>query len=203
MIPEPIQRFIELFSKLPSLGPRQATRLAFLIAGKGKAEIRELAAALASLGALTSCAECFARYTPHTSHAAQNLCSICNTSDRAQNVVAIIERDTDRIAMEGTKKFRGRYLVIGEIGRAGILSPDQKMRIQHLKNSLVKRFGKAEEIILALNPSSIGDLQAESIAKELTGSASRVTRLGRGLPSGGEIEFADEDTLGGAIENRR
>ena len=202
MIPEPIRRFAQFFSGLPSLGPRQATRLAFHIAGKGKAEIRELAETLASLGDLKSCADCFAHYAPRESRTG-NLCNVCGSQDRSQNVIAVVERETDRIAMEATGKFRGRYLVVGEIGRAGVLSPDQKLRIQHLKASTVKRFGKAEEIILALSPSAVGDLQAELLMRELSGIASRITRLGRGLPSGGEIEFADEDTLGGALEHRR
>lgn len=204
MTPEPIRRFADLFSRLPSLGPRQATRLAYFIASKGKAEIKELAESLAHLGEMKSCPECFARFTAReTSEGTGTLCGICSSKERAHDVIAIVERDTDRLALEATKKFSGRYIVLGEMGRAGALTADQKLRLEYLKSLITKRSGKAKEIILAISPTSLSEIQAEPIVRELTNITERITKLGRGLPSGGEIEFADEDTLGGALESRR
>lgn len=118
-------------------------------------------------------------------------------------MIAIVEKETDLMSIEKAKKFLGRYLVLGDIGKDGILDPEQKLRLNHLKATVQKNFGQAEEIILALNPTTLGDIEASLLAQELKPIAKKVTRLGRGLPTGGEIEFADEDTLGGALENRK
>ncbi len=204
MLPGPIKKFADLFSSLPSLGPRQATRLAFYIASRGRAEIADLASALAGLEELRVCAECFRRFDRgETPSAEKNLCRICGGKDRNHAVVAIVEKETDLISLEKAKKFPGRYFVIGEIARDRVLTPEQKLRIAHLKSSIAKRLGKADEVILALNPSTLGDLGTDLLLAELKPFAKKVTRLGRGIPTGGEIEFADEDTLGGALENRR
>lgn len=202
MVPDPIKKFAELFSALPSLGPRQATRLAFYLASRGKAEIAELTNALARLAGLETCAECFAHYTPHEKSHGQ-LCRICSSPARNQGTIAIVEKETDLASIENTKKFPGRYLVLGEIARDGVLETEQKLRLAHFKRSIGKRLGQAEEIILALSPTTLGDIEAGLIVAELKPIAKKITRLGRGLPTGGEIEFADEDTLGGALENRR
>jgi len=131
-----------------------------------------------------------------------NLCDICANSSRRKDIIAIVEKETDLISLERTKKFKGVYLIFGEISKAGVIESIQKLRLNHLK-SLIKQSGsKAEEIILALNPTTYGDLNASIIAKELTPFAKKISRLGRGIPTGGEIEFADDQTLGDALERR-
>ena len=115
----------------------------------------------------------------------------------------IVEKETDIISLERPRKFNGRYLILGELNKAGILESGQKLRLNNLKTFISKELGgQAEEIIIATNPTTYGDLSASIITKELAGFAKKITRLGRGIPTGGEIEFADEDTLGAALERR-
>jgi recombination protein RecR len=198
MLPEPIKKFVDVFSKLPSIGPRQATRLAFYIAGLGKGKVKEIADAVSGLNNLATCARCFRTHTGRG-----KLCSICSDPTRAENVIAIIERETDLLSLEKTKKFHGWYLILGELHKTGELEPEQKLRLASLKTFIQKELnGKAEEVILAINPTVYGDLNASLIKKELEGLAEKITRLGRGIPTGGEIEFSDEDTLGEALERR-
>ncbi len=202
MLPEPIKKFIEIFADLPGIGVRQATRLAFKLINSGKNKIDETAEAVSDLKYLKICSQCFFVYA-----GPNNLCDICRDKNRLQSIIAIIEKETDLISLERTKKFKGRYLVLGELTKTGILDSAQKLRLNHLKSWIKKEFsstgsGQAEEIIIAINPTTFGDLNASIIAKELSGSAKKITRLGRGIPTGGEIEFADDETLGSALERR-
>jgi recombination protein RecR len=115
----------------------------------------------------------------------------------------IVEKETDLMSIERTRKFNGRYLIIGELTKGGILDASQRLRISHLKSVIEKALsGQADEIIIATNPTTYGDLNAMVIKNELEGYAKKFTRLGRGIPTGGEIEFADEDTLEQALERR-
>jgi|SRR3989344_6597244 len=198
MLPDPIKKFVEVFSKLPSLGPRQATRLAFYIAALGKNKVKEISQAVAALNDLTPCVQCF------RTHAGNGkLCPICSDPTRSKNLIAIVEKETDLLSLEKTKKFNGWYLVIGELHKKGELEPEQKLRLQSLKKIVKKELGgKAEEIIIATNPTVYGDINAVTLKKELEEYANKITRLGRGIPTGGEIEFADEDTLSSALEKR-
>jgi len=189
---------VDEISKLPSIGPRQATRLAFYVAGLGKNKIREISDAVSGLGNLTTCARCF-----RTHLGRGNLCSICSDASRSKDLIAIVEKETDLMSLEKTKKFSGWYLVIGELHKTGDLEPEQKLRLASLKTFIKKELGgQAEEIILAVNPTVYGDLNASLLKKELGEYAKKITRLGRGIPTGGEIEFADEDTLSSALERR-
>ena len=188
MLPEPVKNFISSFAKLPGIGPRQATRLAFHISGQGKGAIEEMAKTISALSHLNSCSLCFST-TPNL-----DFCSICSNPQRNKNIVAIVEKETDLISLEKTRKFNGRYLVLGDLKKDGVLNQLQKLRLKAIKN--------ADEVILAINPTTYGDINATIIGQELKDSVKRITRLGRGIPTGGEIEFADEDTLGSALDNR-
>ncbi|MEK9186105.1 MAG: toprim domain-containing protein [Patescibacteria group bacterium] len=190
MLPDPIKKFVEMFAGLPGIGPRQATRLAFHIKTLGQAAVGELAKTVYGLNDVKTCPQCFFTHT-----GSSLTCYICSDSKRDIGVIAIVEKETDLISLEKTKKFGGRYLVLGELKKAGALDSAQKLKLKTLKN--------ASEIILAINPTTYGDITAEMIAQELKGVAPKITRLGRGIPTGGEIEFADEDTLGGALDNRK
>ena len=206
MLPDRIKKFVESFNALPSIGPRQATRLAFYIKNLGNAAIKEIAQAVAGLSALKTCSSCFFIYEDRTktkSESPNSLCDICANPQRKKTVIAIVEKETDLISIEKTKKFNGRYLILGDLKKDAVLNSAQKLRLNSLKSFLKKESdGQAEEIIIAVNPTTYGDLNANIIAQELKGSAKKIPRLGRGIPTGGEIEFADEETLGAAIDKR-
>ena len=197
-IPESIRKFADFFSKLPGIGPRQAIRLGFYLAESGEGARAEAEKAIESLADIKICTRCF--YVHDTKG---ELCEICSDSSRDQSTVAIIEKETDLMSLENIGKFKGVYLVIGDIRKKSILEPGQKLRLQSLKARLKELpEGKAKEIIIAVNPTSVGNINAAAIADELKGSTEKITRLGIGIPSGGEIEFADAETLGGAMERR-
>ncbi|MBI2075393.1 MAG: recombination protein RecR [Candidatus Harrisonbacteria bacterium] len=198
MLPSPIKNLIDLLTELPSIGPRQATRLAFHITNLGKAKIAEFARALQGLDAMKTCAQCF---LVHQNMGA--LCAICESPKRRADIIAVVEKETDLVSIEKAGNFNGRYLVIGELTKGALLAPDQKLKLQHLK-SLAKKLpgGTHEEIIIATNPTTYGDLSAAVIAQELKGAAKKISRLGRGIPTGGEIEFADEETLRQSLQHR-
>ncbi len=198
MIPKPIKELADKLAELPSIGPRQATRLAFHIANSGQTASGPLAAALLNLNAIRPCEDCF-----YLHEAPNPLCQICGNAGRRADLIAIIERETDLLSIERTKKFQGRYLVIGEMGRGGVLGETPKYRLEVLMRRLRSLPGGAEEVLIATNPTTYGDLAASVIAEHLRGSAKRITRLARGMPFGGEIAFADEDTLGHALEKRQ
>ena len=197
MLPEPIKTFIQIFSTLPGIGIRQATRLAFKLINSGRNRIEETAKAISDLKYLKICSQCFFVYSSTSA-----LCDICRDPNRHKTIIAIIEKETDLISLERTRKFKGHYLILGEFAKTGFLESAQKLRLNHLKNRIKKEFGQAEEIIIAFNPTVYGDLNFSMIAKELSPFAKKITRLGRGIPTGGEIEFADEETLEQALERR-
>src|SRR3989338_11304590 len=124
MLPEPVKKFVDEFSKLPSIGPRQATRLAFYLSSLGKTRLKEIASAVSGLADLTTCSRCFRTHTGNG-----KLCSICSDPTRNQKLIAVVEKETDLLSLEKTKKFNGRYLVIGELQKTGDLEPEQKLRL--------------------------------------------------------------------------
>jgi len=205
-LPEAVQRLIHQLSDLPGIGPRQATRLAFHLVNRGPAAIRSLAEELGELETIKICERCF---FVHENKDA--LCDTCKNPARDQRIIMVVEKETDLLSIENTGKFTGRYLVLGAIPRTGLLEDAQKLRLQNLRRFIEKELGgpsassghgKAEEIILGMSPTHVGDFNATLVARELAPLAKKMTRLGRGLPTGGEIEFADDETLGSALERR-
>lgn len=198
MIPPPIKQFIEAFSKLPSLGPRAATRLAFYITKLGKNEIAELERALGGLKNLSRCGRCF-----FLKDETKEFCEICANPKRNARVIAIVEKETDLLTIERSGEFNGHYLVLGELAERGTLEPAQKLRLQNLKTRILQEeSGAITELILALNLTAAGDITANIIRDEFQGLVKHITRIGRGIPTGGEIEFADEETLIHALKRR-
>ena len=115
----------------------------------------------------------------------------------------VVEKETDYLSLENTKKFTGRYFIIGPVPKTGFLEAWQKTRLSSLKKYIADSLGgTADEIILGFSPTTLGDFQAGLLLKELAPLAKRISRLGRGLPTGGEIEFADDETLGSALDRR-
>ncbi len=198
MLPEPLKQLATVLAKLPGIGPRQALRLAFYLSGEERNLIFEIDSAISAMSQVKLCSDCF---YPHTNK--NKLCSICESPARMKNIIAIVEKATDLMSIEKTKRFNGRYLVLGDLGKNGIMEPEQKLRLDTLKKYITKEFGgEAEEIVLAVSPTSYGDLNASMLHRELSTLTKKLTRLGRGIPTGGEIEFADEETLGAAIDRR-
>lgn len=193
-----IKNFIDKFSRLPSIGQRQATRLAFYLSSFDEAELKNLELAIAGLRNLSHCEKCFALKNKD-----KKICDVCSSSERDKSVIAIIEKETDLISIEETHNYKGIYFIIGELSKRGRMENIQKLKLDYLKKRIETEFnGKAKEIILALNPNTFGDFASQLIFKELTPFALKITRLGKGIPTGGEIEFADRETLASALKGR-
>ncbi|MFA5052588.1 MAG: toprim domain-containing protein [Parcubacteria group bacterium] len=197
-IPNSIRLFVDGFSKLPGVGPRQAIRLAYYLAERKK-EAADLAIAIGTLQKLKICPNCF-----FTHDREEELCGICGSQTRNKEVVAIVEKETDLISIESAEKYRGVYLCLGDIKKAGKLDSNQKERLDLLREKArTLPQGKLKEIIIAFSPTTAGDISAEIIAEYVKQAAEKTTRLGRGIPIGGEVEFADAETLIEALESRK
>jgi recombination protein RecR len=127
------------------------------------------------------------------------------------STLLIVEKETDVLSIENTGKYAGKYFIIGPVPKTGALEPWQRTRLESLKKMIAAENngpsagsgqGKVREIILGFNPTSAGDFNAVTLARELTPYAAKLTRLARGLPTGGEIEFADDQTLESALSGR-
>jgi recombination protein RecR len=197
--PEPIQSFIRAFSRLPALGPRAATRLAFYIINADPNLRAELLASLSGLHTMDRCPRCF-----FVKQASEPLCSICANSARDKKQIAIVEKDTDLLSLEQAKTFHGQYLIFGELSKKGVMDSLHTFRIQKLKERIMKECdGMADEILIALNPNTFSDFVSGFLKEELKTVTKKITHLGRGVPTGGDIEFADEETLRHALEGRK
>jgi len=224
MYPKSIQKLIDLFSKFPTIGPRTATRFVFYLKNADKKEVKELLTAIINLKKnIKICSFCFNTFEPaqisskiEAGKGEGNLCSICSDSRRDKNLLCIVEKETDLISLEKTRKYKGLYFILGgtvsKLKKEDIDKLRTKELLERIKNP--EKFGilnlKIDEAILAINPTTEGEatiLYLERILKPLTcGEQSRTiktTRLGRGLPLGAELEYADEETLGSALEGRK
>jgi recombination protein RecR len=191
----PVADLIEAFSRLPGIGPKTASRLTFYLLREPEELSLGLAEALQALRAGTVlCERCF-------NVAEQSPCPICADSGRDPSVICVVEEPLDVLAVERTGAFRGQYHVLH-----GALSPidgvyPEKLRIVELVERV--RESRPREIILATNPSLEGENTAAYIHQQLLPLEVRVTRLARGLPVGGDLEYTDEVTLARALEGRR
>ena len=199
MTPDAIKKLAALLAELPSLGPRQASRLAFHVAGLPAHQVQQLTETLQAVARIKRCTRCFV-----LDDLVAGVCSICSQPRRDQATIAIVEKETDVQTLEKTKAYQGRYLVLGSLPKDGVLEPHHRLRLQVLKDHIATLPGGiAEELIIAFSPTTHGDTLAGVVAGQLHAQAKKITRLGRGIPTGGEIEFADEDTLSSALKNRR
>ena len=191
----PVANLIELLSRLPGVGPKTASRLTFYLLREPNGLAEALAAALNALESGTVlCEQCF-------NVAEQSPCPICADPGRDHTLVCVVEEPMDVLAIERTGAYRGAYHVLH-----GALSPIDGVYPEKLKIAeLVERVQAAapREVILATNPSLEGENTAAYIHQQLAGSGAQITRLARGLPMGGDLEYADEVTLSRALEGRR
>lgn len=191
----PLARLIDELGKLPGVGPKTAQRLAYHILRTPAPDAEALAAAIRSVKTdLRYCGICF-------NIAETDPCAICSSDERDATVVCVVEEPLDVLAIERTGQFKGRFHVLH-----GAISPVNGVRPDDLKIAqLVARVreGGIEEIILATNPNLEGEATSMYVAQLLAGSGARLTRLARGLPMGGDLEYADEVTVSRALEGRR
>lgn len=195
-LPPTLRHVAEAFARLPSIGPRQAIRMAVYLSSLPRDEQDRLAKALVALENVSRCVECGFPYEGEGDH-----CEICANPQRSAKTLMVIEKETDLLSLEKTGKFTGRYLIVGMLPRGGTLSPKQQERLA-VRAELAKTSGGLDELILGLSASPAGTALGNAITSVLGPHAKRVTTLGRGLPRGGEIEFADEDTLGYSLDSR-
>jgi len=197
MLPEPVQDLIQAFSRLPGIGPKTASRLAFYLLKSSEEMSLDLAEALQHLkSGTTDCPVCF-----NITGAGRSMCEICSSPDRDASVICVVEEPLDVLALERSSGFQGRYHVLH-----GVLSPIEGIGPEDLKISeLLKRLqnGGVREIILATNPSMEGDATAMYLRAQISALGIRVTRLARGLPVGGDLEYADPNTLLRALAGRQ
>lgn len=199
MFPKPIEKFVEAFSKLPSIGQRQATRLAFHLTRKKELN-RNVTSALKILNEeLAICGQCFLPFEKNHS----TLCPICSNKSRNQGVICITEKEIDAFNLDKTRQFQGTFHILGNLIDPADPESYKSLKIDHLEERIKKLPQKiANEIILAINPTTDGDLTVMYLERRLKNLTKKISRLGRGLPTGGELEFADEETIRSSFENR-
>ena len=190
-----LQDLIDALGKLPGIGPKSAQRLAFYFLQTDPISVENLARLLVEVKQkVKSCKTCGAV-------SETEICNLCNDTRRDQSSICVVEEAKDISAIEKTREFKGRYHVLG-----GVISPIDGIGPDQLRiKDLIKRVDveKVQEIIIATNPNLEGEATAAYLVKVLEPAKVLVTRLASGLPVGGELEYADEVTLGRALKGRR
>jgi recombination protein RecR len=197
LLPEPIQNLINALERLPGIGPKSASRLAFYFLRADESLSSELAEALTGLKEkIAYCSECF-----NITEAGRELCEICENPKRDGSVICVLEDALDVLALERTGAYQGRYHVL-----QGVLNPIEGIGPDDIKiRPLIERVarGGIREVILATNPSMEGDTTAMYLQQQLRSTSVHITRLARGLPMGGDLEYADQNTLLRALQGRQ
>jgi recombination protein RecR len=193
--PEPVTRLIEAFAQLPGIGPKTASRLTFYLLRRPAEQSEALADALRDLKQrIVFCRQCF-------NITEENPCAICRDDGRDPALLCVVEEPLDVLAIERTGEYRGRYHVLhGAISPVEGIGPDE-LRINELMARL--RQEPVREVLLATNPNLEGEATAMYLARLLQPLGLRITRLARGLPVGGDLEYADAVTLSRALEGRQ
>jgi len=191
----PIDRLVASLKRLPGIGEKSATRLAFHLLGAPEPHVRELAEAIARLQQdVVLCAGCFDLTD-------RSPCEICRDDRRDPTLLCVVEEPADLAAIERSGRYRGRYHVLG-----GAFAPidgvgPEQLRIAELEARV--REGGFEEVLLATNPNAEGDATAHYLAEALRPTGVRLSRIAFGMPLGGDLEYADHVTVGMCVENRR
>ncbi|NMB59351.1 MAG: recombination protein RecR [Chloroflexi bacterium] len=197
ILPTPVTNLTSAFERLPGIGPKTASRLTFFLLRSPEEVSRQLAEALQALKSATAfCKVCY-----NITASTQEVCDICANPKRATGAICVVEEPLDVIAIESTAAFNGRYHVLH-----GVLSPIEGIGPEHLRiRELLERLRTetVTEIILATNPSMEGDATALFLKQQLAPLGIRITRLARGLPAGGDLEYADQSTLLRALAGRQ
>lgn len=195
LLVEPVARLIEEFGRLPGIGPKTASRLTFFLLRADPEQARALAKAIQEVkDRVRLCTRCFNITTG-------DLCPICLDTTRDERIICVVEEPLDALAIQRTGVYRGLFHVLH-----GHIAPLEGVYRENLKiDELVARVRSEpiDEVIIATNPNTEGEATAYLILRDLAPLGVRVTRLARGLPTGGDLEWADADTLGSALEGRR
>jgi recombination protein RecR len=196
LLVEPVARLIDEFSRLPGIGPKTASRLVFYLLRAPEEQAQLLADALRELRErITFCSVCF-------NITENDPCAVCIDEGRDRSVICVVEEPLDVIAIERTRDYHGLYHVLhGTIAPVEGIGPDD-LRITELLPRL-HAAPPVREVIIATNPNMEGEATAMYVARQLEGTDVRVTRLARGLPVGGDLEYADEVTLSRALAGRQ
>lgn len=190
-----VQDLIDELGRLPGVGPKSAQRIAFHLLAAETSDVKRLADALTEVKARVR----FCEICGNVAESEQ--CRICRDPRRVPTVICVVEESKDVVAIERTREFRGKYHVLGgAINPIDNVGPDD-LRIKELLGRLAD--GTVQEVILAMDPNVEGEATATYLARMLGPMGLRVTRLASGLPVGGDLEYADEVTLGRAFEGRR
>ena len=214
MLPETIKKLIGIFSKFPTIGGRTAARFSFYLMGLDEKEIEELISAIKNLRQkVRYCKFCFKPFEPtfvktSAGEGSGELCEICQNYKSREPILCIVESETDLMAIENPKIYKGLYFVLG--GTVSHLKKDdfKKIRINELIERLKNHLGfgldiKFAEIILANNLTTEGESTTLYLEEKLKPLGIKISRLAKGLPSGAELEYTDEETLGAALEGRK
>ena len=197
LLPDPLQKLVLALERLPGIGPKTASRLAFYLLRSPNEVADDLASALQNLKkSISQCSVCF-----NFTLSGQELCEVCASPERDASLICVVEEALDVLALERTAGYNGRYHVLH-----GALSPIEGIGPDDLKISqLIERVngGLVKEIIIATNPSMEGDATALYLRQQLQPYGVKVTRLARGLPMGGDLEYADQSTLLRALSGRQ
>jgi len=197
MLPDPIQNLIFALERLPGIGPKTASRLAFFLLRAPEEISGDLAEALTDIKTrIAFCQECF-----NLTSAGRERCEICESTQRDGALICVVEEPLDVLALERIGIYKGRYHIL-----QGVLSPIEGIGPDDLKiKPLLERIrrGGVKEVILATNPSMEGEATAQYLSPRLRAEGVLVTRLARGLPVGGDLEYADQNTLLRALSGRQ
>ena len=192
------EKLIKIFSKFPTVGPRTAARFVFYLIQKPKEEIEELINAISELkNKVKTCSSCFNPFEGEG-----ELCHVCSDPMRDKTLLCIVEKETDLISFEKIKKYKGLYFILGGTVSSLKKTDFEKLRINALEERL-KNHPETEEIIIAFNSTTEGEATTLSLERLLKPLNQKITRWGKGLPMGAELEYADDETLGAALEGRK
>lgn len=192
---EPVARLIDELGRLPGVGPKSASRMAYFLLRAPREQALALAEAVIEVkDRIVLCSRCF-------NITEQNPCAVCQDSTRDQSLICVVEEPLDVLALDRTGEYRGLYHVLhGAISPVDGIGPD-RLRIRELVERVERE--RPAEVILATNPNIEGDATAMYIARQLAASGVTISRPASGLPVGGDLEYADEITLGRALAGRR
>lgn len=202
-VPKTLTDLIESFQRLPGIGPKTAQRLAYYLLHVPQGELDSFSEALSNLKAHTIlCSIC-------KNVSENDPCDVCSDIHRDGSTILVVEQPLDALAFEKTGKYMGLYHVLhGKISPLENIGPDEiyiEDLIKRLKPASAKSYGEVKEVIIATNPTMEGDATAMYLSKKLKAESGKlkITRLGMGIPTGADLEYADEVTLREAIEGRR
>ncbi len=207
-----IKKLAELFAKFPTIGHRTANRFVFYLIHQPKEKIDELVLAIQDLKKnVKQCNFCFNPFENSSSE--NNLCEICKNPARDRSLLCVVEKENDLITIENTKKYKGLYFIIGEPDGNFAKNNEKTIKIEELKERIKNSYkffldkNDFSEIIIAINPTVEGKITSILIEKSLKEiylpNALKITHLAKGIPFGGELEYADEETLESAFEGRK